>query len=64
MPGGTSGMRGGGEAMRTEYGGVVFPAGLFLAAFVSLPVVNLATPLLRYEIGDRNAQRCGKAAKR
>ncbi|MDR3469986.1 MAG: sulfate transporter family protein [Xanthobacteraceae bacterium] len=33
------------KAMRREYAGTVFAAGLFIAAFVSIPVVNLATPL-------------------
>jgi len=32
-------------AMRRHYAGTVFTAGLFIAAFVSIPVVNLATPL-------------------
>ena len=33
------------KAMRKHYAGTVFLAGLFIAAFVSIPVVNLATPL-------------------
>jgi CysZ protein len=33
------------KAMRKAHQGTVFVAGLFIAAFVSIPVVNLATPL-------------------
>src|SRR5579864_4991344 len=33
------------KAMRKDNAGIVFTAGLFIAAFVSIPVVNLATPL-------------------
>ncbi|MGO9359305.1 MAG: sulfate transporter family protein [Xanthobacteraceae bacterium] len=33
------------KAMRRYHAGTVFTAGLFIAAFVSIPVVNLATPL-------------------
>jgi len=33
------------KAMRRAYRGTVFAAGLFIAAFVSIPIVNLATPL-------------------
>jgi len=33
------------KAMRRHFAGTVFTAGLFIAAFVSIPVVNLATPL-------------------
>ena len=33
------------KAMRKQNAGLVFTAGLFIAAFVSIPVVNLATPL-------------------
>ncbi|MCA6125286.1 sulfate transporter family protein [Bradyrhizobium sp. WSM 1704] len=33
------------KAMRKEHAGTVFTAGLFIAAFVSIPVVNLATPV-------------------
>jgi uncharacterized protein involved in cysteine biosynthesis len=33
------------KALRRAHGGTVFTAGLFIAAFVSIPVVNLATPL-------------------
>jgi uncharacterized protein involved in cysteine biosynthesis len=33
------------KAMRRENAATVFTAGLFIAAFVSIPVVNLATPL-------------------
>ena len=33
------------KAMRKHYAGTVYLAGLFIAAFVSIPVVNLATPL-------------------
>lgn len=32
-------------AMRKDNGGIVFIAGLIIAAFVSIPIVNLATPL-------------------
>ncbi len=32
-------------AMRRHYGGAVFLSGLIVAAFVSVPVLNLATPL-------------------
>jgi len=33
------------KALRRLHGGTVFVAGLFIAAFVLIPVVNLATPL-------------------
>jgi uncharacterized protein involved in cysteine biosynthesis len=33
------------KLMRKQNGAVVFTAGLFIAAFVSIPIVNLATPL-------------------
>ena len=33
------------KAMRKAHQGTVFVAGLFIAAFVSIPIVNLATPL-------------------
>ena len=33
------------KAMRKENAGLVFTAGLVIAAFVSIPIVNLATPL-------------------
>src|SRR3982075_3221111 len=33
------------QAMRKENAAVVFTAGLVIAAFVSIPIVNLATPL-------------------
>jgi uncharacterized protein involved in cysteine biosynthesis len=33
------------KLMRKQNGATVFTAGLFIAAFVSIPVVNLATPL-------------------
>jgi uncharacterized protein involved in cysteine biosynthesis len=33
------------KAMRKENAAVVFTAGLIIAAFVSIPIVNLATPL-------------------
>jgi CysZ protein len=33
------------KAMRRENAGIIFIAGLVIAAFVSIPVVNLATPL-------------------
>ncbi|MGD0849032.1 sulfate transporter family protein [Bradyrhizobium sp.] len=33
------------KAMRKENAGIVFTAGLVIAAFVSIPIVNLATPL-------------------
>src|ERR1700716_1617584 len=33
------------KAMRKPHAAVVFPAGLIIAAFVSIPIVNLATPL-------------------
>jgi len=33
------------KAMRKENSGIVFTAGLVIAAFVSIPIVNLATPL-------------------
>jgi CysZ protein len=33
------------KALRRLHGGTVFVAGLFIAAFVSIPIVNLATPL-------------------
>ena len=34
-----------GQGLRKEHQGTVFIAGLFIAAFVSIPIVNLATPL-------------------
>ncbi|MGZ5803010.1 MAG: sulfate transporter family protein [Xanthobacteraceae bacterium] len=33
------------KALRRLHGGTVFVAGMFIAAFVSIPIVNLATPL-------------------
>jgi CysZ protein len=33
------------KALRRVHGGSVFIAGMFIAAFVSIPIVNLATPL-------------------
>ncbi|MDA9430336.1 sulfate transporter family protein [Bradyrhizobium sp. CCBAU 51627] len=33
------------KAMRRDNAAVIFTAGLFIAAFVSIPVVNLATPI-------------------
>jgi CysZ protein len=33
------------KAMRKENAGIIFTAGLIIAAFVSIPIVNLATPL-------------------
>jgi CysZ protein len=33
------------KAMRKENAAAIFTAGLFIAAFVSIPIVNLATPL-------------------
>ena len=33
------------KAMRKHHSATVFTAGLFIAAFVSIPIVNLATPL-------------------
>jgi uncharacterized protein involved in cysteine biosynthesis len=33
------------KALRRQNGAMVFVAGLFIAAFVSIPIVNLATPL-------------------
>ena len=33
------------KRLRKEHQSTVFIAGLFIAAFVSIPIVNLATPL-------------------
>jgi CysZ protein len=33
------------KAMRKDHAAVIFTAGLIIAAFVSIPIVNLATPL-------------------
>jgi uncharacterized protein involved in cysteine biosynthesis len=33
------------KAMRRHYAGTIFAAGLLIALFVSIPIVNLATPL-------------------
>jgi uncharacterized protein involved in cysteine biosynthesis len=33
------------RALRKQHQGTVFVAGLFIALFVSIPIVNLATPL-------------------
>ena len=33
------------KAMRKDNAATVFTAGLFIAAFVSIPIVNLATPV-------------------
>jgi CysZ protein len=33
------------KALRRAHGGSVFVAGMFIAAFVSIPILNLATPL-------------------
>jgi uncharacterized protein involved in cysteine biosynthesis len=33
------------KALRRKHGATVFTAGLFIAGFVSIPILNLATPL-------------------
>jgi len=33
------------KAMRRDNAAIIFTAGLFIAAFVSIPIVNLATPI-------------------
>ena len=33
------------KRLRKQHAGTVFVAGLFIAAFVSIPILNLATPL-------------------
>jgi uncharacterized protein involved in cysteine biosynthesis len=33
------------KALRRRNAGMVYAGGLFIAAFVSIPIVNLATPL-------------------
>jgi uncharacterized protein involved in cysteine biosynthesis len=33
------------KAMRKDNAAIVFTAGLIIAAFVSIPIVNLATPI-------------------
>jgi uncharacterized protein involved in cysteine biosynthesis len=33
------------KAMRRDNAATIFTAGLFIAAFVSIPIVNLATPI-------------------
>jgi uncharacterized protein involved in cysteine biosynthesis len=35
------------KAMRKQNAAIVFTGGLIIAAFVSIPIVNLATPLCR-----------------
>jgi CysZ protein len=34
------------KALRRRHGGTVYIGGLLIAAFVSVPIVNLATPLV------------------
>src|SRR5438270_959678 len=42
------------KAMRKDNAATVFTAGLFIAAFVSIPIVNLATPPPRFRIRLNN----------
>lgn len=55
-------------AMRRHYGGAVFLSGLIVAAFVSVPLLNLATPLfaaaLMARLHNRLSRRAVKPAVR
>jgi uncharacterized protein involved in cysteine biosynthesis len=48
------------KAFRKHYAGTVFVGGLLIAAFVSIPIVNLATPLFAGPDGA-DAKRLGGA---
>jgi CysZ protein len=49
-------------AMRRHYGGTVFFSGLIVAAFVSVPVLNLATPLFAAALMARLHKRLSRRA--
>lgn len=44
------------KLMRKQNSATVFTAGLFIAAFVSIPIVNLATPLFGHGLHGSHAQ--------
>ena len=50
------------KAMRKQNAAIVFTAGLIIAAFVSIPIVNLATPLFGMALHGPHAQAAVRAA--
>ena len=50
------------KAFRKHYAGTVFVGGLLIAAFVSIPVVNLATPLFAMSLMVHVHKRLGRRA--
>jgi CysZ protein len=50
------------KAFRKHYAGTVFAGGLLIAAFVSIPVVNLATPLFAMSLMVHVHKRLGRHA--
>ena len=50
------------KALRRRHGGTVYIAGLLIAAFVSIPVVNLATPLFAVGLMVHVHKRLGERA--
>ena len=52
------------KAMRRAYRGQIFLAGLLIAMFVSIPIVNLATPLFAHGDDGAHAQAAVAAPRR
>jgi uncharacterized protein involved in cysteine biosynthesis len=50
------------KAFRKHYAGTVFVGGLLIAAFVSIPIVNLATPLFAMSLMVHVHKRLGRRA--
>jgi uncharacterized protein involved in cysteine biosynthesis len=50
------------KALRARHAGTVFAAGLFIAGFVSIPIVNLATPLFGMALMVHMHKRLSSAA--
>jgi CysZ protein len=50
------------KAFRKHYAGTVFVGGLLIAAFVSIPIVNLATPLFAMSLMVHMHKRLGRRA--
>ena len=50
------------KAMRKHHGGTVFAAGCIIAAFVSIPIVNLATPVFAMAFMVHMHKRLSRAA--
>ena len=50
------------KAFRKHHAGVVFVAGLLIAAFVSIPIVNLATPIFAMSLMVHVHKRLGRRA--